>query len=122
VLDWGQGVSGYLTLRFAEPAAPVGAAYFGLHMPDPQRQGPDAYIVGTPGQGYWEDVVPRRFRFVLLVAVPDIVDARLMATDAMRLEPIPGGQPQPGVLGLQAPRLGSPIEDEVWRKLERFPR
>ena len=128
LLDWGRVVSGYMTLRFDDAVVPrvdvvpAGAAYFSVHGPDPVAQAPDTYILGTPAQGYWEVVVPRRFRYVLLVGVPGITDARVVLTDSAKLAPIPGGWPPRGVLGRPAPRLGSPVEDEIWRELERLPR
>lgn len=122
VLDWGQPVNGYLTLRFAGTDVALGLAYFGEQLPDPVGHAPDAYVIGTRGQSYWEDVVPRRFRFVLLAGLTDATEGRVVLTDPEKLRPIPGGEALPGVLGLPAPRLRSPAEDKVWRELERFAR
>jgi hypothetical protein len=123
MLDWGEELTGIVTLRFADGAeAPLGLAYFGEHTPEPVLQAPDAFVIGTPGQTYWEDAVPRRFRYLLLVGLEDLLDARLLVTDATRLEPVPGGQPPPGVLGEPAPRLRTPAEDKIWSELESFPR
>ena len=120
-LDWGQVLSGYLTLRFEGPGVPIGLAFFGEESPDPVAHAPDSFIIGTHNQSYWEDTVPRRFRYVLLVGLDGLVDARLVLTDPAWLEPVPGGEPRPGVLGGPAPRLGTPAEDKVWRELEGFP-
>ena len=122
LIDWGQPVTGYATLSFTGPEVSLGLAYFGLRVPDPVRQLPDAYVIGTPAQPYWEDVVPRKFRYALLVGLGQVTDARVMPTDSQLLRPIPAGEPPPGVFGLPTPRLRSPIEDKIWSELERFTR
>ncbi len=121
MLDFGQEISGLLALRFSGSEIPVGLAFFGAEPPDPMAQGPDTFVIGTHNQPYWEDSLPRRFRYVLLVGLDDLVDAHLVVTDPSVLEPIPGGEPPPGVLGRPAPRLRTPAEDKVWRELEGFP-
>lgn len=122
LLDWGGVIEGYLTLEMPQEQPIVGLAYLGLGRPDPVRQAPDAYIVWTPGQPYWEDVVPRRFRFALLVGVGGASNPRVVVTQPSRVQAVEAGRRPPGVLGLAAPRLVSPLENEVWRELERFPR
>lgn len=125
LLDWGRPVSGYLVLRFLGETPPLGLVYLGMDRPDVVASAPDIFAVGTPGQEHWEDVVPRRFRYALLVGLDSVYDARVVLTDSRRLEPRLGGYPQNGVLGQPAPRLRSAAEDKVWSKLEgfsRFPR
>ena len=121
LLDWGQTLSGYLTLRFASSDDVIGLAYLSDRPPSPVRQAPDTFIIGTPGQTYWEGAVPRRFRYALLIGLDDLIDARIVVTDPAKLRPIPGGEAPPGVLGTPAPRLRSSTEDKIWSKLESFP-
>ncbi len=122
LIDWGRPVTGYATLRFVGSEVPLGLSYFGLLVPDPMRQLPDAHVVGTPGQPYWEDVTPRTFRYVLLIGLDQVIDGRVVPTDPQRLRPTPAGEPPPGVFGLPTPRLRSPTEDKIWSELERFAR
>lgn len=122
LLDWGGIVDGYLTLEVPEEEPLVALAYLGLTRPDPVRSAPDARIVGTPAQPYWEDAVPRRFRYALLVGAGAATDVRVVLTDAETIEPVIAGATPDGVLGGPAPRLVSPLEDEVWRELEGLPR
>lgn len=122
LLDWGNIVDGYLTFALPEDEPVVALAYLGLTRPDPVRNPPDARIIGTPGQPYWEDVVPRRFRYALVVGAGAATDVQVVLTDEEAIEPVLAGAVAEGVLGRPAPRLVSPLEDEVWRELEGFPR
>jgi hypothetical protein len=125
LLDWGRPVSGYLVLGFRGEVPSLGLVYLGMDRPDVVLSAPDILAVGTPGQDYWEDVVPRRFRYAMLVGLDNVHDARVVLTDSRQLAAQLGGHPPNGVLGQPAPRLRSAAEDKVWSKLEgfaRFPR
>lgn len=122
LLDWGGIVEGYLTLRMPEEKSIIGLAYLGLRRPDPVLHPPDAFIIWTPRQPYWEDAVPRRFRYALLVGVEGASDPRVVVTDGEVIAAVEAGTRLPGLFGRPAPRSISPLEDEVWGELERFPR
>lgn len=121
LLDWGDVVDGYLTLSKPEEQPLRGLAYLGLVRPDPAANPPDAWILGVEDQPYWEDSVPRRFRFALLVGLQGVSDVRVVLTDREAIDPVVAGTRMTGVLGRPAPRLASPLEDEIWRQLESLP-
>ena len=78
-------------------------------------------VLVPPGSREWLDPRPRRLRFARVLGLPGVVGARI--------EPLAGSEPGVagaeapvrGVLGLVPPPLRTPVEDEVWRELERVP-
>ena len=117
--DWGRTVEGYLALE-VPPAKDLGMALLltGETPPDPLMARPAAVLV-MPGQPEWLDASPRRFRYALLMGL------KRPAVAVVR--PVPPGRAQPSrhvedkVFGIQGPPLRTPVEDEVWSKLQRFP-
>jgi hypothetical protein len=119
--DWGRTVEGYLTLD-VPPAKELGMAllFTGETPPDPLAARPTASVLVMPGQPQWLDARPRRFRYALLVG--------LKRPAAAAVRPVPPGRVLPSrpaaedrVFGIQGPPLRTPVEDEVWSKLQRFP-
>lgn len=146
LFDWGREVTGYLVLELAplEPPAPqasearrrtallfpgAGAA------PDPFARTPGTQdpvpvipVIVPPGAREWRAPRPGRLRFARILGLPDLVGARIepLTPDqvaALGDGPAPLGEErvQRGVLGLEPPPLRTPVEDEVWRELERVP-
>jgi hypothetical protein len=118
--DWGRPVEGFLTLEL--PAAKeLGTAllFAGEEPADPLSARPTASVLVVPGQHEWIDARPRRFRYALLVGL------NRPATAAV--SPVPAGVVRPTrplaarVFGIQGPPLRTPVEDEVWSRLQRFP-
>jgi hypothetical protein len=126
--DWGRPVEGYLRLE-VPPAKELGTALLfvgdggatGDRPPDPLAGHPAAVLI-LPGERDWMDSLPRRFRYALLVglAQPAVATALPVAL------PVPGGavrSPRPSagrVFGIAGPPLRTPVEDEVWGKLQRL--
>lgn len=122
--DWGREVTGYLTLEVA-PSDKMGIAllFTGDQPPDPLRSEPDGSILIQPGRHDWMDARPRRFRYAVLLG--------LLRPTTLALLPVPSTSVAPavppprrdgtekGVLGILAPPLRTPVEDEVWGKLQR---
>jgi hypothetical protein len=122
--DWGREVTGYLTLEVA-PADKTGVAllFTGDQPPDPLRSETSGSILIQPGQHEWIDARPRRFRYAVILG--------LLRPASLALLPVPpsamamaatrpaGGEKRKGVLGIEAPPLRTPVEDEVWGKLQR---
>jgi hypothetical protein len=118
--DWGRPVEGYLTLELP-PAKDLGMAllFTGETPPDPLAARPTASVLVMAGEPGWLDARPRRFRYALLVG--------LKRPAAAAVRPVPPGRARPPrpvedkVFGIQGPPLRTPVEDEVWSKLQRFP-
>jgi hypothetical protein len=118
--DWGRPVEGYLTL--AVPAVEPGQhalLFTGDVPPDPLRARPDASVlIQSGGRRDWMDAVPRRFRYALLVGLDRPATAAVL--------PLPPGTVRPParvgtrVFGIEGPPLRTPVEDEVWSKLQRL--
>jgi len=141
LFDWGGEVYGYLTLqirgRGARPAAllftgadPVdplaGRRNPGGGAAPPVELGSGAPVVVVPGQRTWTDTVPRRFRYTAVVALRGLEKAWVTPVvegegtrEAGRL-PSPPAAGVPGVFGVAPPPLRTPVEDEVWRELQRL--
>lgn len=125
LFDWGREVTGYLELDFAPEAAaappPTSLVFTGTAAPpDPLAERPAIAAVCMPGETTWSDARPRRFRYVAVVGLRPLVGAgvvELAAPVALAAD----SPPESGVLGIRPPRLPTPVEDEVWRKLKRPP-
>ncbi len=116
--DWGEEVTGFLTLELADDGGGAGLLYVGTELPaeDPPA---DALIVPVPGRGVWIDVHPRTFRYAYLVGVPlrEAPTVQLLAPEiASRLAP---PAPRRGVFGLEPPRPDTPAEENVRRRLSK---
>src|SRR5436305_13182085 len=87
--------------------------------PDPLSARPTASVLIMAGEPEWLDARPRRFRYALLVG--------LKRPAAAAVRPVPPGRARPPrpvedkVFGILGPPLRTPVEDEVWSKLQRFP-
>jgi hypothetical protein len=123
--DWGRPVEGYLSLEIL-PAKELGMALLfvgdggatGDQPPDPLAGDPTAAVLILPGQRDWLDTLPRRFRYALLVGLARPALAAVLPVPAPA-----AGSPRPSekrVFGIQGPPLRTPVEDEVWSKLQRL--
>ncbi|MFY9824854.1 MAG: hypothetical protein WAM82_25975, partial [Thermoanaerobaculia bacterium] len=120
--DWGREVTGYLSLEQA-PATELEKAllFTGDSPPDPLRSDPASILI-VPGRHQWLDARPRRFRYALILGLE-----RPAAMAILPVSPVPGAAVPPlprgeqrGVLGIVPPPLRTPVEDEVWGKLQRL--
>ena len=132
LFDWGREVTGYLTLQM-----PVGEGlrkallFTGDLPPDPLRERPAGAVLAMTGRRSWTDAQPRRFRYVLVIGDRP-ASARVLPMDpkwiAGGIAPIAekaaegGGRKVEGVFGLEPPPLRTPVQDEIWRELQRVPR
>jgi hypothetical protein len=114
--DWGREVAGRLALDLP-PGKRLGVAllFTGAAPPDPLADEPSGSVLIQPGRHDWLDARPRRFRYALLVGLTRPAAAAVLPAPA---RPVP--KPAAGVFGLAGPPLVTPVEDEVWSKLERF--
>jgi hypothetical protein len=83
-----------------------------------------ASVLTVPGRRNWADAVPRRFRYVAVVGMPEVNGAWAFEVAEAAAAGLPA-PPEPrvaGVFGLAPPPLRSPVEDEVWRQLQRLAR
>ncbi len=116
--DWGQPVEGFLTLGL-EPVETQGTAllFTGEAPPDPLKMRPTAAVLIQPGRREWMDARPRRFRYALLVGLGAKAAAAVLPAPARPAMRSLDGE----VFGIQGPPLRTPVEDEVWSKLQRLP-
>lgn len=116
--DWGRPVEGFLTLG-VQPAETQGTAllFTGEAPPDPLKMRPTAAVLIQPGRREWMDARPRRFRYALLVGLGAKAAAAVLPAPAMPAMRSLDGE----VFGIQGPPLRTPVEDEVWSKLQRLP-
>jgi hypothetical protein len=114
--DWGREVEGRLTLDL-RPGRELGAAllFTGAEPPDPLRAKPTGSVLILPGRHDWLDARPRRFRYALLVGLVRPAAAAVLPAPAR-----PVRSEVMKVFGLAGPPLRTPVEDEVWSKLQRF--
>ena len=111
-------MTGYLAEE-VPPSAELGTAllFTGDPPPEPLRSAPSGSILIVPGRHQWMDVRPRRFRYAVTLG--------LERPASLSVLPAPGTLPAPrreekGVFGILPPPLRTPVEDEVWGKLQRL--
>ena len=114
--DWGREVEGRLTLD-VRPGKElgVGLLFTGAEPPDPLSAEPSGAVLILPGRHDWLDAHPRRFRYALLVGLVRPAAAAVLPAPARVVR-----REKMRVFGLPGPPLVTPVEDEVWSKLQRF--
>jgi len=114
--DWGRVVEGRLTLELP-PGDRMGVAllFTGAEPPDPRSATPAGSILIQPGRHDWLDARPRRFRYAVVVGLVRQATAAVLPAPAR-----PVRREEMKVFGLPGPPLRTPVEDEVWSKLQSF--
>jgi len=145
LFDWGRQVTGYLSLETGfEPGMDsdleqppparqrTALLWTGEAPPQPAAGGgprPSGTVVMMASSRQWLDARLRRFRYALVIGIERPLAARVYAVEpadaargGLEFAPQAPGAPAPGhgVFGLAPPRLRTPVEDEVRRKLERL--
>lgn len=116
--DWGREVEGYLTLDVPPGKEQItGLLFTGTEPPDPRRTRFTAPVLILPGRHDWVDAYPRRFRYAVLVGLAQPAKAALLPAPA---RPEPRDPEDLKVFGVEGPPLRTPVEDEVWSKLQRL--
>lgn len=116
--DWGREVEGYLTLDVPPGKEQItGLLFTGKQAPDPRRSRLTAPVLILPGRHGWMDAHPRRFRYAVVVGLSKKGTAAVLPAPA-RPEPRDPGELK--VFGVEGPPLRTPVEDEVWSKLQRL--
>ena len=116
-VDLGREVLGYLVLE----VAPRSRRQLALLRLDPESS-PIPCVV-APGAPLWTDVRPRRLRAFAVEGDLDLLGARVYPAPASAGPLLLAGAPRQGLrglLGLAAPSLATPVEDEVRRELQRL--
>jgi hypothetical protein len=126
LFDWGREVTGYLVLNMpAEDGLRKALFFTGVQSPDPLRDPPAGAVLAMTGRRSWMDVRPRRFRYAL------VIGDRPLAARVLQVDPgdrriaaglLADGVPRvEGVFGIEPPPLRTPVQDEIWRELQRVP-
>lgn len=115
LFDWGEVVTGYVTLELAGAPYDAGLLHLGREIPDLKKPA-DALIVPVPGSDLWIDAYPRSFRYAYVAGFD------LRRPPAVQLaDPEPGRLPEPafgphtGVFGLTPPG-GMPLAEQDIRR------
>jgi hypothetical protein len=118
--DWGHEVTGYLSLE-VPPAQELGVAllFIGGQPPDPLRSEPTGSILIVPGRHQWLDARPRRFRYAVILGLERPASLSVLPVSEEAVPP-PAARGEKGVFGIVPPPLRTPVEDEVWGKLQRL--
>jgi hypothetical protein len=124
--DWGREVTGYLSLELAPVAQTTELAemkkallFLGDSPPDPLLSDPAGSILIAPGRRQWLDARPRRFRYALILGLEPSASLAVLPVANTAVAPLPV-RVERGVLGIVPPPLRTPVEDEVWGKLQRL--
>jgi hypothetical protein len=123
LFDWGREVTGYLVLQMPPEDGLRAALFFtGVRLPDPLRERPAGAVLAMAGRRSWMDIRPRRFRYALVIGDRPLA-ARVLQVDPARAAGfLADGAPKiEGVFGIEPPPLRTPVQDEIWRELQRVP-
>ena len=122
--DWGREVEGHLTLDVPPSKDPgTGLLFMGTEPPDPRRAPLTAPILVLPGRHDWMDALPRRFRYAVVVGMAPPATAGGAGGASVLPAPARPRSEDPEemkVFGVEGPPLRTPVEDEVWSKLQRL--
>ncbi len=114
--DWGREVEGYLTLDLPPSNEQgTGLLYMGNEPPDLRSGRFTAPILIQAGRHDWLDAYPRRFRYVVMVGLARPLRAAVLPAPA---RPATRDPEDLEVYGIEGPPLRTPVEDEVWSKLQ----
>ena len=124
-IDFGEERFGYLQLSFRGArgiADPPALVRFGVEPPPRPPTSADLILRPIPGRNQYQDSTPRRFRYVAVAGLPGLFGAEVMtvreeAKAALGVDR--SVAPVRGVFGVTPPRSRSPVENEIWRELER---
>jgi hypothetical protein len=120
-LDFGRPVEGYLHLRLRGDRHGLGLLRFGDRPGAEDRWPPDAIAVPLARRGFWQDVTPRRFRYVEVVGLPEVTGAAVIRIAPAAWAALAPGASQPGLLGIRPDPVRLPVVDETWKRWERQP-
>jgi hypothetical protein len=122
--DWGREVEGYLTLDVSPSKDPgTGLLFTGAAPPDPRRDSLTAPVLILPGRHDWMDARPRRFRYAVVVGLAKPATAGGAGMASVLPAPARSVSKDPEemkVFGIEGAPLRTPVEDEVWSKLQRL--
>lgn len=119
--DWGREVEGYLTLDVPPSKDPgTGLLFTGAEPPDPRRATFTAPVLVLPGRHDWMDAQPRRFRYAVVVGLAQSARPARASVLPAPARPMSKDPEEMEVFGIEGPRLRTPVEDEVWSKLQRL--
>ena len=127
LFDFGREVTGYLVLELSGVSAgekvDAGLLYTGAEPPAPVPGSSGASVLLAPRQPRWLDARPRRFRYALVLGLERPAEARVLPVDPQTVPAeAPAGGERRGVFGIaDPPPLRTPVENEVWRELQRLP-
>ena len=111
LFDWGEEVTGHLTLELGQQPGRAGLLLVGSSEPDLQAT-PDAVILPIPGKTEWTDPFPRTFRYAFLAGL------ELRRPPAVRrVRETPGRRVESGVFGISAERREPPAVEEIRRAI-----
>lgn len=118
-IDFGGPVCGYLQIDHAAVEPRAALLRYGDEPEASAGWRPDAIAITAPGRGWWQDSLPRCFRYVTIAGLDSLLGATLMSVEPSTRGRLPAsaGEP-PGLLGLRPPLSRSPVENKIWSELE----
>lgn len=123
--DFGRVLEGHVVLELEPGESDTGLLYFGYDQPQPAKRPADALVISVRRQRYWLTAEPRRFRYLSVLGLPGLrgVEGYPLDVESRRsTELVEPGASIAGVFGLRPPRLRTPPEEKLWRRLEGLPR
>jgi len=114
--DFGREVVGYLHLDALTDVARSALIRYSAEPDSSRGWAPDEIAITLPRRGYWEDVEPRRFRYVEVVGLEEVSWAAAVELDERLARSVPQRTERRGLLGIPPPPAETPIADEIWKR------
>lgn len=116
-VDFGGEVAGLLHLDVQATSPAEGMVFFAETPSDALERSPDRVVVAVPNLGFWQDVEPRRFRYVTIIGIPTVraVSVVRMQPDAVRRAEAEAREV--GLFGMAIEPSPSPLVESLRRRL-----
>lgn len=115
-LDFGREVVGYLQLGFDRRTPTRGLLRFGAAPTLDPGWDPDVVVLSPASRNAWQDAVPRRFRYVELIGIPEVSRATLFPVSEEAFARLAPRAETLGLLGARPFPVRLPVVDEIWRE------
>lgn len=116
-VDFGREVAGFLHLQLDPQAAVAGMLFFADRPGEPLDRVPDRVVVAVPKLNSWQDVEPRRFRYLTLVGLRSVRRAAVIPLRPAAAAALGEPAPSRGLLGLPAEPARLPLVETLRREL-----
>jgi len=113
--DFGARVTGFVRLEVRRDTDQEGLLYFSQHSSPSLDRDPDRLVLVVPGSKTWQDVAPRRFRYLTVVGVRGLTGASVLPLSERAAAHYRNPGRSAGLFGWAVEPPSSPALDRILR-------